>query len=786
MKQAQLPDGTILEFPDDIPDEKMDFIVKQHLFGKKPEEPPTGEVRAEPPWYIRSLKPTLETAGLLGGGAVGTAAGPIGSVAGGGLGYAIGRQLSDRILEFLERKEAVTGKPPSTTSEAFKEAGSDIATGAAIQAGGEVAGPAATKAMQAMFGKMTPATEALIQTYKEYGIKPLPSEIAGQKKTLSILEGVLGYRPLSGDVFLKRSAQNLEKMVTARDQLIQKGLPAESLEEMTNAIKKEAQNILQRYIKASSEIIEKMSEDFMKKVGLETRFSAGAKLSTILESDRLARSQEVKKLYDNVYKKLPQKGWDEVPLSESTIRHAENTLKEEMAKVLSSRDTNLIKRLNDIISWGRGPKIKGVPEAAFINPEMIARNPELMNVIQESGQTNVPTWIGLDKTRSELLEEVRNIMIQGYGPTNKSRVLSEIAENLNEDMSSYAERLGGDVWKNFQAARSASRRLHELYTHDLLKIMNKSPEEIVDKLIGGGKEVTLLKDIRMATGDKGIEPLKQAFFKKLIDKSTSKEVFDPVKLRKLINNTDKDVINELATSEQLKMINRMAGMKQYFNVMQDKNKFVNFLGDISDANLNNVWRAIVRPENTEYIKMAKRLFSPENIERISSLTIENVLKASKGGYYLPVSSAGNFQSYNSVLKELLPADRYNKLRMFIGMGQNMRRVEDLARNASQTGQTLMGAETMLALIKSAEKGIATLDLQPFLESAVRLTGIPYLISKIYTSDAAIRSLQAAMRGDPTTKEAIGNFVKAIAMVSNKIIEDHPEYAKEKRDIVFEQ
>jgi hypothetical protein len=785
MKRAQLPDGTILEFPDDIPDEKMDFIVKQHVFREKP-VPSVGEIRREPSWYIRSLKPTLQTVGLLGGAAAGLPAGPIGSVAGAGLMYGIGSQLSDRILESLGYKEAVTGKPPSTMTEAFKEAGSDIVKGAAMQSLGEVGGIAAVKGLQAVFGKMTPAVEALIQTYKEYGIKPLPSEIAGQKKTLSILEGVLGYRPLSGDVILKRSVQNLEKMVNARNQLIQGGFPPESLEEMTNTIKKEAQNILHRYTNASGEIIERMSADFMKKIGAETRFSAGTKLSAILESDRLARSQEVRNLYDNVSKALPQKGWDEVPLSESTIKHAENFLKEEMAKVPSSRDTNLIRRLNDIISWGKGPKVEGVPESAFTNPELLALNPDLMNVIQQTGKTNVPTWIGIDKTRSEMLEEVRNIISQGHGPTNRSRVLSEIAEDLNKDLERYAEQIGGDVWKNFQAARAAAKNLHDLYTHDLLKIMNKSPEEIVDKLIGSGKEVTLLKDIRMATGDKGIEPIRQAFFKKLIDKSTTKEVFDPVKFRKLINSTDKDVIGELTTPEQLKMIDRMAGMKEYFNVMRDKNKFVNFLNDISDANLNNVWKTIVKPENTEYIRIAKKLLSPENIERISSLTIENVLKESKGGYYLPISSVGNFKTYDSVLRELLPADRYNKLRLFVEMGKNMKRVEDLARNASQTGQTLMGAETMLAMIKSAEKSAANLDLQPFLESVVRLTGVPYLISKIYTSDAAIKLLQTAMRGDPTTKQSIGNFIKAIALVSDKIIEDHPEFVKENKDIIFGQ
>lgn len=35
-REAQLPDGTILEFPDNTPDAVMDKVVKSHIGGSKP------------------------------------------------------------------------------------------------------------------------------------------------------------------------------------------------------------------------------------------------------------------------------------------------------------------------------------------------------------------------------------------------------------------------------------------------------------------------------------------------------------------------------------------------------------------------------------------------------------------------------------------------------------------------------------------------------------------------------------------------------------------------------
>jgi hypothetical protein len=86
----------------------------------------------------------LEMGGMIGGGAVGTAAGALSVnpvVAGGtgllgaGLGYAGGRGIANVIDEYAGLR-----KPPTLT-EAAKNTAEDVVTGAAMQAGGDVAGP---------------------------------------------------------------------------------------------------------------------------------------------------------------------------------------------------------------------------------------------------------------------------------------------------------------------------------------------------------------------------------------------------------------------------------------------------------------------------------------------------------------------------------------------------------------------------------------------------------------------------------------------------------------------
>ena len=109
-----------------------------------PEDAPTPKDIAP---YAR---PILETGGLLAGGVIG-AASPIpgGSVIGAGLGYGIGKGAADRLDEYAGVKQ------PESVGDAFLGAGKDVATGATMEMGGQVAGKALAKGLEVggKFGK---------------------------------------------------------------------------------------------------------------------------------------------------------------------------------------------------------------------------------------------------------------------------------------------------------------------------------------------------------------------------------------------------------------------------------------------------------------------------------------------------------------------------------------------------------------------------------------------------------------------------------------------------------
>jgi hypothetical protein len=84
-------------------------------------------------------RPALETGGLLFGGAAGTAAEPgLGTVGGAALGYAAGRKASDILEEYAGLKSA-----PATVTEAVTGTAKDVATGAALELGGQAVGAVA-------------------------------------------------------------------------------------------------------------------------------------------------------------------------------------------------------------------------------------------------------------------------------------------------------------------------------------------------------------------------------------------------------------------------------------------------------------------------------------------------------------------------------------------------------------------------------------------------------------------------------------------------------------------
>jgi hypothetical protein len=286
--------------------------------------------------------------------------------------------------------------------------------------------------------------------------------------------------------------------------------------------------------------------------------------------------------------------------------------------------------------------------------------------------------------------------------------------------------------------------------------MNANPEDIVKKIVKNG-EVTLFRQIQQAGGNDAVIPLRQATFKEMLEQSTANNILSTKKLAskmKMLGET----LDELVTPEQKRVLNEITRKGEFFLTRSKGMRTVDFLDMLTGTSNERIVNAILQPNNAQNVKLAKRLLSQERMDDVTSFAIEKVLKMSGTGNYLPVTSAKEFTKYTDPLRELLPPNRFKSLVDFLKMGQNMEKVEALARNASQTGQVLLGSQIASSLMRKPSIGALTSTL-----------GIPYMIAKIYTSDAAVKYFTKAIAVSPYSGEAVKNFSRALGIVFTDVV-----------------
>lgn len=712
----------------------------------RPTKPPVVAPKETLPAWAGPVTTGLETLGMLGGGAIGTAAGgPVGTVAGAGLGYAAGKEASNIVLELLGHKK------PLPVTERFEEAGKGVLEGAAAEATGGVAGKVISKVatpikqlIKSPWGATlsSPESQELAQIYKEFNIPITPSDLVPSSKTLSILESVLGYRPVSGDVMLNKALTKVEALNNTRIQLIGKNAPSDTVEAVGNRIRKEAVDVLEKYTGAKGQKLTSMVDDFTSKMGVTGKYSAGEKFTDVMSVAREGRRSNVEELYGQVKEQLPLKGEDVVPASEDVVSLAKQLTKEEMSKPPTMRD----KKLLGILKFFGGGK-EELPEG--VNALMLSRDPTLKAMVEKKTKPQL-TWTGMKETRSDLLERVREIYKTQGEPTKKSRIFGELSDAIDRNMADFAQEQGGDLWKTYSKAREATRRMHELFDKDVLKIMRSDPEDILNRVINKG-EVSLLKQIREAGGENALIPLRQGFFKQTLDSATTGGVLNPNKLQATLTKTGTETLKELATPQQLSMLNKIIKAGEFFSEKQANMKTVEFLEVLSQTDPSRIVDAVIKPNNAYLVKMSKKLLSEERLMEIQSAALENkIFKMSGTGNYLPVSASRAWRQYDTPMKELLYPKTYDAVTDFLKMGQNMSKVEALAKNASQTGQVLLGSQVASEVLRRPWR-------------AWKALGIPYLVARIYTHPKAIEFLTKALKVDPVSPEAISLFTKAVTL-----------------------
>lgn len=703
-----------------------------------------GEIKAPEPWYVQAIEPTLEGAGMITGGLLGAASPvPGGTILGSAGGYAGGKGIARKIRQILGYD-----KPTNIKQEALNIT-KDVGVGGLIDYTGGLAGKVIGKAgteinqiLKGPFGKFlsTDAGKERMRIFDEFGITPSPADILPDSKTLSIVESVLGYRPISGDVMLKRAIEKTDTLNKARLALIGKKAPDQTIERLGLQIKKEAESMLSKYAEGNQAKLAAMVEDFSTKMGLTGYHEAGARFATVMEGARANAKSLVDEAYTAYQGKLPQMGDDIIPM-DNTMDIAQKLMKEETASAIPNKGTvNVLSRL--------GGKKAELPEG--VTDEMVQKFPEIQAAIDEVTNPNM-TWLGLKKTRTKLLDRVREIKRATGGHTEESRAYSMLADAIDKDMESFAMKQGGDIWPLYQNARDLASKYHEIYDKDVLKIMNSNPEDIVKRIVKNG-EVTLFRQIQQAGGENAIIPLRQATFREMLESSTQNDVLNTKKLASKMRVLG-EALDELITPEQKNVLNEIIKSGQFMLNRGKDMKTVHFLETLMGTSNEGIVNAIFKPNNIQNIRIAKRLLSQERMDDVTAFAIEKVLKMSGTGNYLPVTSAREAAKYLDPLKELLPASRYKSLIDFISLGQNMTKVEALAKNASQTGQVLLGSQIASSVMRKPSVGMIT-----------SILGVPYVVARIYTSDAALKYFTKAITVSPYSGQAVANYVKAMSIV----------------------
>jgi hypothetical protein len=379
----------------------------------------------------KNLAPTAaETTGMLAGGAYGASTGPLGALLGAGLGYAGARQGVSAIKGF-------TGSAPQTTlPQAAKQAALDTATGASMEAGGQVAGKGLSalvgllgrgikQTLGATTGMGPGATEEAIKSGEKASYRTIRQVINGdQKIETPFVKAMRG--KTSGEDIVQGAKDALQQIVDKRGAEYQAKLAKLSSDEAPAAYASVSGPVLATKSTQVLDITPVRSELTKKLYAHGATVGKDGTLNLTRTSFSNAEKTQVKEIVDTIQNWGKQKG-DMTPIRIDMLKKKLDGFVK-WDSPMSSQVKALVTPIRNEV---KNVLVKGVPEYA----EMTKGYSEATKIIQDiqAGLSIKPSGLNGRTTADQTLRKLTSSMREGF--ELRKDLVDVLSESAGKDLA---------------------------------------------------------------------------------------------------------------------------------------------------------------------------------------------------------------------------------------------------------------------------------------------------------------------------------------------------------------
>lgn len=644
-------------------------------------------------------KEAFKIGGMVAGGAVGGGAGPVGAVAGAGLGYAGAEALLDKF----------GGGKGEMKLGSFAE-------GAIAELGGRIVG----KGVGKLINKAA-ESKLLIGMAEEYGHPFTSAELStathgGQpSRAISAIESALAWFPGSAGEMQSQYMKELKSLMSVREKLIDavsqgKG-GVKSIENVGIEIRTKLDGLLSNAKTVNQQEVNAIKNRLLSDMGSgDTYETLGLNAKEVIAK----RSQEAVAKKNALYQEVGQSVPDADLDTPNIMKVAEGIL--DRRKALPVNDPTMMK----VLGWAARKQELTATQQNMLS-EINRYAPEVrQQMLTEMGVDPSVAGVGV-KRNWQALQDMRaelNNLIAGQdqaiikgNPELKGQlsptghIYTELKRALDKDFEEIAKKTGTDA---LEKLKTANAFFHDEYApvwknKDIQRLAYSKPQVIIDTVFrkNSAPEIRLLKQV---VGEEEFNKLKGGFVNKLTETATKNGEFSFDRLKNAFTNMDAATLREVFSKDELKSLSAYvsAGIKQETLPLLDKSILKLMKTDRPEAMV----KLIFQPNNAKNIRMAQGVLGKDLFNQAKTYFTEQLFKMSEYGLYRSVPSVKAASVFDdATLRAIYETPQQYKLtKDLLTLSKNSFGAERIAGNPSGTAPNIVTFYEGKAMLKDPVGG----------------------------------------------------------------------------------